>query len=430
MNLQTNGLMARFRRRIAILSVLLVSGPAVAQEPAPPAPPPPPTIELVDGYFPEPRPLTRAVERFNKLTGRIEGRAPTNGFFAELGGMITGSGWLSAGPGYRHSIANGKGRISASGGVSVRLYTMAQAELEFPSVVKGITLGAHAQYRDSPQINYFGLGNNTVNDDRTGYDLETMQVAGFAATRRGIFDLRGRAGVLPFVRVSEMHGRIPQFPNTQALFGDSLAPGINHSTSYVFADAAAAIDTRETEDYPLRGGRYELRWAAYSDRERARYSFQRFEVEVTQHIPLTPRWGLAAAGWVVGTAAGKGQLVPFYLLPSLGGRNTVRGYEDFRFHDRAATFMSIESRWGIWRHLDAAVFYDAGKVARRVSDLGLNDLKQSVGVGIRLHNNRTTITRLDFAYSNEGWQTAFKFSPSFQRSRPDSGRPAAVPFVP
>jgi hypothetical protein len=26
--------------------------------------------------------------------------------------------------------------------------------------------------------------------------------------------------------------------------------------------------------------------------------------------------------------------VPFYLLPSLGGKNTLRGYYDYRFHDR------------------------------------------------------------------------------------------------
>ena len=55
-------------------------------------------------------------------------------------------------------------------------------------------------------------------------------------------------------------------------------------------------------------------------------------------------------GWVVGTSAGDEQVVPFYLLPSLGGKNTVRGYPDYRFHDRAMMLMSVESdtpRYGI-----------------------------------------------------------------------------------
>jgi outer membrane protein assembly factor BamA len=133
---------------------------------------------------------------------------------------------------------------------------------------------------------------------------------------------------------------------------------------------------------------------------------------------------------VVGTATGRGQVVPFYLLPSLGGKNTLRGYSDYRFHDRALSFFSVESRWAIWRHVDAAVFYDGGKVAPRISDLGLAGLKRSIGAGIRVHNSRAIITRLDFGRSDEGWHVGFKMSPSLSRSTPDSGRPSAIPFVP
>jgi len=31
--------------------------------------------------------------------------------------------------------------------------------------------------------------------------------------------------------------------------------------------------------------------------------------------------------------ASSGNTVPFYMLPSLGGKDTLRGYEDYRFHD-------------------------------------------------------------------------------------------------
>ena len=30
---------------------------------------------------------------------------------------------------------------------------------------------------------------------------------------------------------------------------------------------------------------------------------------------------------------GAGNIVPFYMLPTLGGRNTLPGYNDYRFRD-------------------------------------------------------------------------------------------------
>jgi hypothetical protein len=92
--------------------------------------------------------------------------------------------------------------------------------------------------------------------------------------------------------------------------------------------------------------------------------------------------------------------------------------------------MSVESRWSIMRHVDVALFADAGKVAPRLSDLGFHDLKPSAGVGVRLHNDRALLTRLDLGRGPEGWHLDFKMSHAFSRSRPDAGHRPAIPFVP
>ena len=75
-------------------------------------------------------------------------------------------------------------------------------------------------------------------------------------------------------------------------------------------------------------------------------------------------------------------------MPSLGGANALRGYSNYRFHDRHLLLASAESRWPIFAHLDAAVFVDAGTVAARVGDLGLD--KTVYGFGVRLHTHRST----------------------------------------
>src|SRR5262249_32370572 len=97
------------------------------------------------------------------------------------------------------------------------------------------------------------------------------------------------------------------------------------------------------------------------------------------------------------------------------------------FHDRNLLLAGAESRWALWRHLDAALFFDAGNVARRVSDLNLR--KTSVGGGLRVHTQTATIGRLDVAHSTEGWRVFFKLDDPFGLSRL-SRRTAAAPFVP
>jgi outer membrane protein assembly factor BamA len=119
--------------------------------------------------------------------------------------------------------------------------------------------------------------------------------------------------------------------------------------------------------------------------------------------------------------------VPFYLLPSIGGNNSLRSYDDYRFHDQNLALFNAESRWGLWAHLDGALFLDAGNVRQSVQDLNLD--KISVGAGIRLHTQKATFARFDVAYGQGGWNVVFRTSDPLRLSRL-TRRVAAVPFVP
>ena len=66
---------------------------------------------------------------------------------------------------------------------------------------------------------------------------------------------------------------------------------------------------------------------------------------------------------------------------------TLRGYSNYRFHDRHLLLASAESRWPIFVHLDGAVFVDAGTVVAHVGDLGFD--KTVYGFGLRLHADRS-----------------------------------------
>src|SRR5262249_35442121 len=115
------------------------------------------------------------------------------------------------------------------------------------------------------------------------------------------------------------------------------------------------------------------------------------------------------------------------MLPALGGNDTLRGYYDYRFHDRDFLVASAESRWALFRDVDAAAFFDAGNVAPRPRDLNLK--KTSWGGGLRVHTRTATLARLDIGRSSEGWQVFFKLDDPFRLGRL-SRRTADVPFVP
>src|SRR6185369_13029776 len=104
--------------------------------------------------------------------------------------------------------------------------------------------------------------------------------------------------------------------------------------------------------------------------------------------------------------------IPFYLLPAIGGHNTLRGYHSFQFHDNAFVVVNAESRVRLTEHIDAAAFADAGNVARRFADLDLD--KTSYGLGLRLHTATTTLARFDVAHGGEGWRFVFRTNEPFR----------------
>ena len=123
----------------------------------------------------------------------------------------------------------------------------------------------------------------------------------------------------------------------------------------------------------------------FRDREDT-FSFRRLDADFRQYFPLLKEhWVLAFARQAQITDVEDGQVIPYYLLPSLGGANTLRGYSDFRFQDKHMLLLGAEYRWLPSRIVDMAIFVDAGKVAAERRDLDLDGLKTTYGIGIRFH---------------------------------------------
>jgi hypothetical protein len=354
-----------------------------------------------------------------------------NGLYPELSNMPTGAGWISAGPGYRHWFFGDRLLVDGSAAISWRSYKMAQARFELPALVRSrLVLGSQVRWQDLTQITYFGNGPGAAEENRSEYRLKSANIVGYATLRpTQQVSIGGRVGWLGAVSLTEPGGRFKRGnPATQVVFADDSVFAFAGQPDYGYGEAFVALDTRDSRSHPSTGGIYRLSWSGYSDRDRGIFSFRRTEAETAQFVPLAgARVVLATHGWLVASDTSGGNVIPLYLQAGLGGHNTLRGYTDFRFHDRNLLVVNVESGIAIFTHVDAALFVDAGNVAPRLGDLNLD--KKSYGVGVRMHSRRATFARLDVAHGSEGWNLLFRMSDPLHLTRL-TRRTAPVPFVP
>ncbi len=130
-----------------------------------------------------------------------------------------------------------------------------------------------------------------------------------------------------------------------------------------------------------RGGFYGITGHDYSDRDKA-FGFQQVVYEAIQHVPvLREAWVFSFRARAATTIDKDDQQIPFFMMPYLGGSSSLRGYTSLRFRDRNSLLLQAEWRIMASRFLDSAVFYDAGKVAARPSDLNFDGMQHNFGFG-------------------------------------------------
>lgn len=387
--------------------ILLCAAPlSAAAQSAPPIP----DISEPQGFLAEPDPITRAALFADRHFGKGD---LNNGWYVEFGKMIPGAGWLSGGPGYRQWLGRDAMLVDASAGYSWNGYKTAQARLLLPKVAGSrLALGTQVRWVDFGKIDYFGVGPDTAKSALTPFGIRATHAVAHATLRpTRWFDIDAEVGVLSPELKDSMLGRVP---------------GAEQPT-FVPAQLQATVDTRNFREHPTRGALVRALAARYDDRHSGAFTHHRYEGEAAGFLPMfSERVVLALRGLVVTTPRGDGS-VPFYLLPSLGGANSLRSFTDYRFHDRNMALANAELRLAMMTHVDLALFADAGNVAARIHDLNLD--KRSYGAGVRLHTRRQTFARLDAAHGAEGWRVLFRLTDPLALTRLER-RALVVPSLP
>jgi hypothetical protein len=203
------------------------------------------------------------------------------------------------------------------------------------------------------------------------------------------------------------------FPSVESKYTPATLPGLGATATYLHTEGTVGLDWRTSPGYSRRGGFYGVTFHDYSDND-DELGFRQLDYEVIQHIPiLREAWVISLRG-LARTALDKdNQQIPFFMLPSVGGGSSLRGYSSWRFRDQNSLVVQAEWRIMVNRFLDMAFFYDAGKVTSRRSDLDFDRLKNDYGLGFRFHGPFATPLRIEVARSREGTALIFASSPIF-----------------
>jgi hypothetical protein len=331
------------------------------------------------------------------------------GFYPYFGSVHSGGGF-TLGAGYRQFTGD-RTQWSVAGLYSAKGYKQIELTTASPGHFSGLlALRGTALWRDATQVPYHGLGIDSPADVDTAYRMQQAIVGGDVTVRpRRWLLFTGGAAYEDFT----LKAPTGTFTPVEDVFTTTTAPGVGVDPAYLHTMASASFDTRPAADYARRGGAYTIAGHFYADRD-STYSFDRLDAEAVQHIPIyRENWVISLRGRLE-TLLDDDDLVPYFLLPSLGSGSTLRGYSSWRFRDRHAMLLSGEWRWIPNRMaIDMAFFYDAGMVAPRLEAIALSQFVSDFGVGMRFHSPTATPLRIEFAKGSEGLRLVFAASSAF-----------------
>jgi hypothetical protein len=321
-------------------------------------------------------------------------------------------GGFTLGAGYAHRVSS-YNIVDFRGSFTFKGYNRLETAFMAPRLFnRRGSLTVIGGWRNATQVGFYGIGNaNTSVHDRANYSF-TQPYGSAALTLFPTRKLFLMAGALDVAKWDVGSGK-GSAPSVDAVYTPATLPGLGATPTYVHAQGTIGLDSRPSPGYARRGGYYGITFEDYHDTD-GLYGFRQTDYEAIQHIPLgRDAWVISLHGLLALANAANDQVVPYFMLPSLGGGSSLRGFSSWRFRDMNSLLLQAEWRVLANRFLDMAVVYDAGRVAARRGDLTDAPLKSDYGLGFRFHGPMTTPLRIEFVHSNEGFGLVFSSKAPF-----------------
>jgi hypothetical protein len=337
-----------------------------------------------------------------------------NGPSLKFGGIPTGGGF-SLGPQYTrqdlladHLTWNtylvGSTKKWYGGASSFDLHDLLNGHLE---------LTTDGGYQNAASVWYFGEGPNSSKSNKTDFDRE------FTTTHFGalghFFDQKLTMGyIVGGLLVHVGPGDLNNTPSTEQIFTEANTPGLARQSNFVTGTTTIQLDLSRPGFSNPQGLQLEADDSQFFDQSGNQANFHLLQTQATYFQPLTNGMRTLVFRVRNETAfAENNQVVPFYLQPTLGGPDDLRGYDRYRFYADGKSVATVEYRWSISQTLEMAIFGDGGNVYVRPGLIGFRDLRGDGGFGFRVKNKQVSVMRFDVGFSPEGVHVWFVFNDIF-----------------
>jgi outer membrane protein assembly factor BamA len=334
------------------------------------------------------------------------------GYQPLFGGLGMGAGFSLGVDVFRENLLGTGVRLDIPMQISTHRYVGLGGFLKFSFLpADKLFLKTGFEYQDRPQEDFFGLGNDSSEANRSNYELEkkSVEVTLGSRLRKNLilgFPVR-------FQNTNVGRGSDNRHPDLQDRFTVGGIPGAESGAELFSVGGFLEWDYRNNPAYPTWGGIWRMEAHYFRDTNDQDFRFMRYRVESSHYVPLDDEHGFAVRTLAVFNDNKGRSAVPFFEKAILGGGDTMRGFREFRFYDDSALLFNVEYRWQIWTFADAVLFVDEGQVARRPRDFSLEGFRNSHGLGLRFKSKRGQMFRVDVGHSSEGWRVYFTFSPKF-----------------
>lgn len=244
-------------------------------------------------------------------------------------------------------------------------------------------------YSDFP-VSYYGIGSTSTDDDKqeigfNNFLLEPLLLKKIAPSTfigGGI-----RFNNIYNARLEESWLDLHEGTSLQDVLG---------STSFGL-ELAFTFDNRDNVLNALNGSLLEVTHGFYDDVLVGTHEFQLTKLDYRSYLQFQEKslnvlalQAYARFAWYD---------TPPLELSSLGGPEILRGFQEDRFRDRMAIFAQAEYRWQTFERLGFVFYGGIGEVFNEVNDLQFQNLKYSLGSGLRVKivQSENLNIRLDYA---------------------------------
>jgi len=164
--------------------------------------------------------------------------------------------------------------------------------------------------------------------------------------------------------------------------------------------AVVSYDSRDNQFYPTKGFFAKTILSASISGWFSNYTAQGITLDIRQYFPVYKSHILAWQALFSGVFS-KSE-IPFQLLPTLGGRDLMRGFRQEMYRENGLFVLQTEYRLPIYKRLKGAVFCSAGDLFNQ-NACSSNKFKIAYGAGLRYRLNDARVhLRFDLAKNNYG----------------------------